>query len=314
MDIKLCVSHRIDINSVVLHNSVLTPIYCGAALKKGMLNNKILRDDIGENISRQRSYYSELTVQYWAWKNIKSDFYGLCHYRRYFSFGSTDGYRNEQNQISLFRLDEKNIKKYALDDEKKIRNCCSKYDVICAEPADVNRITAYGHCPKTVLELWQAQHNFYFDKKILSVLINIIREDKPDYFNSAMMYFAGNKHYGYNCFLLEKGLFFKLCEFQFPILARIKQIVDSDKSLSKYPRTVGYMGEILFGIYINYLVSINKQVLFLPLVSFESTEVAFEKKQKLEHLERFYGKKFGESYLPKNIRCYIKKCYHNVKK
>ena len=30
--------------------------------------------------------FNELTVQYWAWKNVQADYYGLCHYRRYLSF------------------------------------------------------------------------------------------------------------------------------------------------------------------------------------------------------------------------------------
>lgn len=46
-------------------------------------------DDEGENIANLNPRYCELTTQYWAWKNINADYYGFCHYRRYFDFSET---------------------------------------------------------------------------------------------------------------------------------------------------------------------------------------------------------------------------------
>lgn len=49
----------------------------------------LMRDDTGENISAKNGSYCELTVLYWMAHNVDADWYGLCHYRRYFSLRRT---------------------------------------------------------------------------------------------------------------------------------------------------------------------------------------------------------------------------------
>ena len=58
------------------------PIQAGAACHDDL---GLTRDDTGDNISLRNPAFSELTVQYWLWKNCDADVYGLCHYRRYFA-------------------------------------------------------------------------------------------------------------------------------------------------------------------------------------------------------------------------------------
>ena len=46
------------------------------------------RDNLGDdNIARLHPCFSELTANYWVWKNLeKTETIGFCHYRRYFNF------------------------------------------------------------------------------------------------------------------------------------------------------------------------------------------------------------------------------------
>lgn len=77
-DIKIFSSHRIDLDSETVHNSLYIPVRCGTVFDERK-DNTMLGDDTGENISEKRESFCEFTVQYWAWRNIEADYYGLCH-------------------------------------------------------------------------------------------------------------------------------------------------------------------------------------------------------------------------------------------
>jgi len=72
----------------VLNDDIFHPVQVGTALKKDCFE-QYLHDNTGDNISEKNQMYCELTAQYWAWKNEDADYYGLMHYRRYFSFDET---------------------------------------------------------------------------------------------------------------------------------------------------------------------------------------------------------------------------------
>lgn len=69
----------------------IVPVQAGAVLTDREICG--IKDNMGENISEKNSNYSEGTVIYWMWKNApKTDYIGLCHYRRRLDmgFGGTD--------------------------------------------------------------------------------------------------------------------------------------------------------------------------------------------------------------------------------
>ena len=66
-------------------DKIYFPVQVGSYGKE---NIGFARDDEGDNISQKNPYFCELTGLYWIWKNVDADYYGLVHYRRYFSAGS----------------------------------------------------------------------------------------------------------------------------------------------------------------------------------------------------------------------------------
>ena len=84
-DIKIFVSHRIDLDSETIDNPLYIPVRCGAVYDERE-NVTMLGDDTGDNISDRKFTYGNLTLQYWAWKNIKADYYGIGSYNQYLSF------------------------------------------------------------------------------------------------------------------------------------------------------------------------------------------------------------------------------------
>ena len=130
-DIKIFVSHRIDMDSQTIDNPLYIPVRCGAVFDDRE-NIDMLGDDTGDNISNKRLHYSELTVQYWAWKNCEAEYYGLCHYRRYLAFKNVENgnYRNDANQVVESVLSPFSAKKYGINDYYRMRNEIIKYDFL----------------------------------------------------------------------------------------------------------------------------------------------------------------------------------------
>ena len=78
-NIKIIISTHKQYN--MPSDEMYLPVFAGSATSD--LDLPYQRDDEGENISINNKYYSELTAMYWAYKNLKADYIGLCHYHRY---------------------------------------------------------------------------------------------------------------------------------------------------------------------------------------------------------------------------------------
>lgn len=271
-DIQIFVSHRIDIDSELVDNPIYVPVRCGAAFD---LENPmgIPGDDTGDNISERRMSFCEFTVQYWAWKNVQAEYYGLCHYRRYLSFSEKRFKVDEAGMIYVPVLTNGGKRKYGLLDAAAMEREIRKYDVIVSEYAPVKRIPTPKGKQKTVRAMWEAHVGEFFDDKALGLLFQLIDELAPEYSQSAREYFSGALHRGYNCYVLKKELFDRLCKLQFPIMFEVERRLDTTGYTQTMFRTPAFLGEMLYGIFIYHITTKEQwRVKELQLVYFRDTE------------------------------------------
>lgn len=270
-NIKIFVSHRIDIDSELINNPLYIPVRCGAVFDQ---ENPIgiLGDDTGDNISEKRMSFCEFTVQYWAWKNVKADYYGLCHYRRYLSFSPKHFRTDSYNMIHKAVLTPGCKRKYGLLNWQEMEQEICGYDMLVSERVDVRSIlTPHGRC-ETVLEHWTAQDGIYLKKSSIELMFQLIDELAPQYSQSAKEYFSGPWHRGFNCYIMKKELFEQLCAFQFPILFEIERRLDTSGYTQTMRRTPAFIGEMLYGIFVYHMETYKKlHIKELQLLFFRDT-------------------------------------------
>ena len=272
-DIKIFVSHRIDINSELIDNPLYVPVRCGAVFDHEN-PMQIVGDDTGDNISELRMSFCEFTVQYWAWKNIEADYCGLCHYRRYLSFSEkrfkTDDYNMVYTSV-LTPVGEK--RRFGLLDPICMADEIRRYDLVVSEYAEVSKISTPCGKMTTVREMWDAYDGEFFEKKVIAWMFQLIDETAPMYSQSAREYFAGTRHRGFNCYVIRRELFDRLCRLQFPIMFEISRRLNTDGYTQTMRRTPAFIGEMLYGIFVYHVTTKEHwRVCERQLVFFRDTE------------------------------------------
>ena len=232
--------HRDDI--ALPKNDLICPIQVGTALAPTRFEG-MLHDDEGDNISQKNPSYCELTAQYWAWKNLEADYYGLFHYRRYFSFAEKKFPTNYFADVPFEANDEKTLQEIGLTEER-MREVIEQYDFILPEQGQfVDKSTIreqYNESP---------QHR----PEDLSCALEILQEKYPHMMDAANKYLDGRHGYFCNMFIMKKEIFFDYCEWLFSILEEHEKRRDfSQYSPSEY-RVSGYLAERLLGVYFTWL-------------------------------------------------------------
>lgn len=312
--IKIFVSRRIDVDSVFVPNPLYIPVRCGAVFD--LSPSQVQGDDTGNNISEKRMTFSELTVQYWAWKNEKADYYGLCHYRRYLGFTEKSYRLDEHGLVTWPELTERSMKRFGLLDEEKMRRTIAAYDLVIPKPAPVEKIPLPRGKAHTVRNLWEVHDGIFFNKCIINRMFELIDQLTPEYLQSAEEYFIGSWHCGYNCYVMKRELFERLCRLQFPILDVLE---NEGYGNGDFPRSLAYIGEILFGIFCYHMtVKEKRKVLQLPLVMFMETEAAKNRRTRFRwllvyNLERNIRKVAAPLFpLGSKRREYLKRLYLQI--
>lgn len=264
MNIKILIScHK---KTKCIENSILQPIQLGCALSKQHFENMI-HDDEGTNISEKNPMYCELTAQYWAWKNLDADYYGFCHYRRYFNFSDKHYPEDDYGVVREEYLDENSIKKYGFDEETIKRNILQN-DIIITKRQDVRNL---GKGYKNIFAQYDDAQ--FLNIKDLYTILEIIKEKYPNFEVYSSHFLNGHVASFCNMYILKKDIFFEYCEWLFPLLEEFCNRTDMSKYSTEALRTPGHLSERLFGIYYLYLIDKNPDIKVkeLQCVFFEHT-------------------------------------------
>lgn len=245
-NIKVFVSHRIDLDSTVIKNNIFYPVRCGAVYDKRETSNKIAGDDTGNNISERRESFCELTVMYWAWKNIEADYYGLCHYRRYMSFCDDKNKEDIYGNICKEFLDNESIQHFELNNEEKIHQIVESNDFLFTK-WDMSKL-GYNN----IYEQYKSIPVLH--KKDLDIAIEILYEKYPSFIPFAKKYLSGRVFYPCQIFIMKKDIFNEYCLWLFDILFETEKRINIQNYSLEEKRAIGHIAERLLGIFITYLI------------------------------------------------------------
>ena len=248
-DIKIFVSHRIDLDAQTIDNPLYIPVRCGAVYDERE-NVTMLGDDTGDNISDRRMSFCELTVQYWAWKNVEADYYGLCHYRRYLSLADCEYSEDIYGNVVDTYLLKKQLDIYNLESSDNLIKDLKKYAVVVATPFNVendprkfdNLLEQYGSSVDTM----------HLDD--MNLAMEIIKERSPEVYPYAEEYMNGHLFYPDNIYVMRKDIFNRYNEWLFDILFEVEKRLDTCNYSFEEMRACGMIAERLLGVYLMYLM------------------------------------------------------------
>lgn len=193
-------------------DSLYVPLQVGRANAEDL---GYLGDHTGDHISNRNCYYAELSGIYWVYKNYhKSDYVGICHYRRYLI--------NEEEKLFT---------------AKELEDILSKVDVITTKTLELRSNYYDG---------FKENHNI----KDLLVVEKIFRQKYPKDYAVYEKLVHGNKTYFGNICVMKKSLFDKYCEWLFDIFFEAEKHLELSSYDRYQMRFFGFVSEFLLYVFI----------------------------------------------------------------
>lgn len=220
MDVKILVAtHK---KYWMPDDDIYIPIHVG---REGKADLGYISDNTGDNISAKNANYCELTGLYWAHKNLKCDYIGLCHYRRYFAGKNLHTNNAEKKKAVIL---------HRADYEKLLQ----EYDVIL--PVKRN------YYIETVRTQYEHAHN----KRDLDEAEKIIKELYPEYSEAFTKVMSRTKLHILNMFVMKKTLFDEYCNWLFSILFELEKRINISSYNQYEARVFGFISERLFNVWL----------------------------------------------------------------
>lgn len=257
MDIKIIIAaHK---KSFVPQDDIYLPLQVGAGCNAEI---GFTKDNTGDNISNKNPAFCELTGLYFAWKNLKCDYLGLVHYRRYFKGGN---HGRDIMQKVLSRAET----------EKLLKKC----DIILPKKRNYYIETLYSHY----------EHTMYVEP--LDITGQIIKENHPEYFSEFERLKKRRSAHIFNMFIMKKEISDKYCKWLFDILFELERRMDKVSYDPFHARFYGRISELLLDVYLNTngLSFAEVPVLYTEPINWRKKITGFLK-------AKFFGKKYNESF------------------
>lgn len=221
------------------------------------------------HISSLNPYFCELTAMYWAWKNLKADYYGLFHYRRVFDFRDSFAFDMPRAEKVVFCSKTQNLTKDFYD---KYALCAESIEQICSEADIVLPTKVIDHDKKeraVNLSMYGIYECVHYAKD-LDTALEYIQQKYPQMYDIALktLHEKPVSWHIANMFIMKKELYFEYCEWIFDILFALQDKIPYKSYDAYQARVFGFLSERLFNVYIAYQKSHNKQLKIkeLPLV------------------------------------------------
>lgn len=226
------------------NDQMYLPVYVGAAGKK---IKGYQSDDDGENISYLNPYFCELTGAYWAWKNLKADYLGLVHYRRYFCVK----YHPHDVWNSILKYED-------------IKNDLGRIKVFIPKKRRYWIETLYSHYAHThyILQLDETRR--------------IIEEKYPEYIKSFDKVCKQRWGYMFNMIIIERKLYSEYCSWLFDILFELRTRLGEEGLTPFHQRYYGRISEIIFNVWLTEQINIGEikkaEIKEMPIVHIEKVD------------------------------------------
>lgn len=247
---------------------IYLPVY-GGAVSAGRVPEAYRRDDEGKNISAKNPHFCELTVLYWGWKNLDSDYLGLVQYRRHFA-----EYGQRQDPFEMILPGE------------RIRSILQTRRLIVPKKRRYFIETIYSHY----------KHTHYANQ--LDQTREIISYIYPGYLRSFDRIMKRRSAYMFNMMIMPKNLVNDYCEWLFTILFQLEKYIDVHGLSAYQGRFYGRVSEILFNVWLDHQIrqgSLKRRdIAEVPVLHVEKIDWPVKISAFLK--AKFLGKKYEGSF------------------
>ena len=245
----------------LIKSDIFTPIQGGRAVqnttsRKGTftsqeikwLNDNMIGDNTGENISELNRYFAEISALYWIYKNTSSPFVGMFQYRRFLAINSNTIYptvtypsmRFHHLGINHLKGFTKNFLRDLEIEKKFILPYFATHDILLSEPIKLNTYNQY-----------KEEHNI----SDLNKALDIIKQKYPHMYDFAIQDLnSENGFYPSNLFITRREILNNYAQWLFSILLPLyDEIKDEIKTRNTEQKLAfAYLSERLFTIYFRY--------------------------------------------------------------